>query len=531
MIFPYTRIPEAVRSSIPPDTDYNYNEKGYMQEESFMFFLKHVVYKRMKQRKAVFPIILFVDNHRSHCSLRVHELCKKLDITLICLYPNATFILQPCDVSYFSSLKTAWNEFIRQKQISKLVSSVTCVNFATLFIEFLELSHNPKWVKSGFRTCGLFPWDVENINFDKVQNTDYRRKTQSEKLIVIKIMLQAHRMKRIGNNDQQLSVPQNEMNGFRNDGIDRNQTDTYSDKSPSHVQQENHSLITDVLNERIVIESLYSEAAYYSTDALPFEEVPAEVTIVDDSGVDTSLTSAELTDIIAVEHLQSKCYIRDQSESLVEQEQIQEVQSSSQERQGVATNGEIVTDQTCSLNLVQVTHGPEALEGMHGESKLHASHKSCSKQASYLREANAGQLLQGIKTILGPQYGKFSSASFEPSNFLENAIHQIIHMVKPPEIAEDVLPLPKRNFRKNAKKEVAKAPYLTTGVEFEVYRGKIEREKAQKERDKEALKEKKEKEKLDKIKTKAEQKYANDLNKAKKVLESKLKKVIKEEPK
>ncbi|CAH1977969.1 unnamed protein product [Acanthoscelides obtectus] len=77
---------------------------------------------------------------------------------LFCLLPNATHILQPCDVAVFKALKVAWKDVVmRQKQDSQ--KSITKTNFAPLFKNAFDKAIKPETIMAGFRVTGLFPFD------------------------------------------------------------------------------------------------------------------------------------------------------------------------------------------------------------------------------------------------------------------------------------------------------------------------------------------------------------------------------------
>ena len=56
--------------------------------------------------------ILFVDGHNSHISIEVVLLAIKNYISLICLPPHSTHLLQPLDVGVFKSVKNSWRKLI-----------------------------------------------------------------------------------------------------------------------------------------------------------------------------------------------------------------------------------------------------------------------------------------------------------------------------------------------------------------------------------------------------------------------------------
>lgn len=62
-------------------------------------------------------LVLFLDGHSSHLSLELSEFCKENRIIIVALFPNATHILQPQDVSVFGPMKQKWKKICRQWRI------------------------------------------------------------------------------------------------------------------------------------------------------------------------------------------------------------------------------------------------------------------------------------------------------------------------------------------------------------------------------------------------------------------------------
>jgi hypothetical protein len=83
-----------------------------MISEVFYEYVSNCFHPWLIQNSIKLPVILFIDGHKSHVSLEVANLCRNNQIILCCLYPNATHILQPCDVAIFKPLKTSWRKVI-----------------------------------------------------------------------------------------------------------------------------------------------------------------------------------------------------------------------------------------------------------------------------------------------------------------------------------------------------------------------------------------------------------------------------------
>lgn len=110
IVLPYKRIPNDVREAIPDSFAIDKTDSGWMQTETFYNYVKNVFHPELKRKEVAFPVVLFVDGHKSHVSLNLAELCRELQIELICLYPNATRIQQPADVSCFKPIKNGWKD-------------------------------------------------------------------------------------------------------------------------------------------------------------------------------------------------------------------------------------------------------------------------------------------------------------------------------------------------------------------------------------------------------------------------------------
>lgn len=93
IIFPYKRIPKEILESIPKGIQYMTTDSGWMTSEAFFYYIKEVFYPFLVENHIVFPVVLYVDGHKTNLTLNLSKLCEEQKIILICLYPNATRIL------------------------------------------------------------------------------------------------------------------------------------------------------------------------------------------------------------------------------------------------------------------------------------------------------------------------------------------------------------------------------------------------------------------------------------------------------
>jgi DDE superfamily endonuclease len=61
-------------------------------------------------------ILLLVDGHTSHQSIRAANLCKDNNIILYALSAHSSHIMQPLDVGIFKTMKTEWRKAVKKTQ-------------------------------------------------------------------------------------------------------------------------------------------------------------------------------------------------------------------------------------------------------------------------------------------------------------------------------------------------------------------------------------------------------------------------------
>ena len=91
IIYPYERVPNLVRGSLPPSLHMSYSKSGWMNAKLFYEFIKDVFHPHIVKKQGInVPTILYNDRHSSHLSLNVCELCEQHNIILVKIYSNST---------------------------------------------------------------------------------------------------------------------------------------------------------------------------------------------------------------------------------------------------------------------------------------------------------------------------------------------------------------------------------------------------------------------------------------------------------
>ncbi|GFN87638.1 tigger transposable element-derived protein 6-like protein [Plakobranchus ocellatus] len=111
------------------------------------------------------PLLLLLDGHVSHQSVKTSALCDENGIQLYCLPPHSSHILQPLDVGVFKTMKCEWKKAVKKQNATEIVTKRT---FAITFKDAYETTIARPLAEKAFRACGLYPLDPTNIDFSKV---------------------------------------------------------------------------------------------------------------------------------------------------------------------------------------------------------------------------------------------------------------------------------------------------------------------------------------------------------------------------
>ena len=143
-----------------PGTYYGMSGKGWMDQELFKHwfqdhFLKYAVPTR--------PLLLLMDGHSSHYEPSSVELAKNNDVILFCLPPHTTQDSQPLDCTVFGPLKRHWSTVCHEFLHNHPGVVINKYNFSGLFAKAWLLALTPANIVSGFKKCGIYPFNRNAI--------------------------------------------------------------------------------------------------------------------------------------------------------------------------------------------------------------------------------------------------------------------------------------------------------------------------------------------------------------------------------
>uniref|UniRef100_A0A2A4J4D1 Ig-like domain-containing protein n=1 Tax=Heliothis virescens TaxID=7102 RepID=A0A2A4J4D1_HELVI len=155
LIYPRQRHSSALETDGPRGAVYRCSKNGWINEDLFVDWLKH--FAEFTKPSENEPILLVLDNHASHISLRAYEFCKGNNIVMLSLPPHGSHRIQPLDVSVYGPLKAAYKQECNLFIKNQLGKKITQNDLASLFRKaFQKIATIPK-AEAGFAATGIYP--------------------------------------------------------------------------------------------------------------------------------------------------------------------------------------------------------------------------------------------------------------------------------------------------------------------------------------------------------------------------------------
>ncbi|XP_074114585.1 uncharacterized protein LOC141537481 [Cotesia typhae] len=150
LAFGYQRIPGSVSKNLPED----WKVSGE-STEIFREYISSTFYPWLVSKKIKLPVVLYIDGS-ANLSMSVMNYCRKVQIELIGLCPDATHLLQPIEQALLKPLTKFWND-------SPPVKKETFVS--SLNEQLQKIDKMGEELKMAFKTCGLCPFSIEVVNY------------------------------------------------------------------------------------------------------------------------------------------------------------------------------------------------------------------------------------------------------------------------------------------------------------------------------------------------------------------------------
>ncbi|KAK2578456.1 hypothetical protein KPH14_012020 [Odynerus spinipes] len=159
-IFKRKRMNELLLKGCNNDMIATVSDSGWINESIFVDYLHHFI-SFVKPTKEE-PVLIILDNHESHISLGAYKLFREHNLHVLSLPPHVSHKMQPLDLTFFSSLKMAYNRECELYMVNKPGKRITQYEVGELFTNAYNKTANISKAVSGFRAAGIYP-----INTDK----------------------------------------------------------------------------------------------------------------------------------------------------------------------------------------------------------------------------------------------------------------------------------------------------------------------------------------------------------------------------
>lgn len=116
-MFPYIRPPRDLIESMPDEWILGKSETEWMKTDMFYDHFAKSLNPWLTEKNIKRPILVLVDGHKRHLTLKLSEFCAENQIIHYSVPPNTTHMMQLADVSVFKPLKSKWQKTVRDSQI------------------------------------------------------------------------------------------------------------------------------------------------------------------------------------------------------------------------------------------------------------------------------------------------------------------------------------------------------------------------------------------------------------------------------
>lgn len=145
----------------PEGAIYDCSKSGWFDGVLFEKWFTNVAFEYLRRRDGV--KVLIGDNLASHVSISVIEKCDKNNIRFVLLPPNSTHLTQPLDVAFFRPLKQAWRKNLLDWKKRNRGTLPKSMFPAQLNQTLISLENSKTNAISGFRACGIIPFDRNQV--------------------------------------------------------------------------------------------------------------------------------------------------------------------------------------------------------------------------------------------------------------------------------------------------------------------------------------------------------------------------------
>ena len=163
--------------NVIPGTVFNRTESGWIDENCFYDYLLKLF--TPGTRHLLRPLLLILDNHSTHLSIKTAKLAIQHNIHILCLPSHATHMLQPLDLYTFKYVKTQWRNLLWDFNKSSRNKLLDKPDFVRLFSKLYNYALLLAQCTLSFAKGGIFPFDRRIVRNEKLINNGIAASTIS----------------------------------------------------------------------------------------------------------------------------------------------------------------------------------------------------------------------------------------------------------------------------------------------------------------------------------------------------------------
>ncbi|XP_065574916.1 tigger transposable element-derived protein 1-like [Artemia franciscana] len=156
-VFPRVNWLQNFLNGTPPGSTGKCQPSGWMTAEIFPDMIRHLI--SQTSCSPTNRLLLIMDNHDSHVSLSVVNLCRENGIDVLTLPPHCSHKLQPLDVAVYGPFKRYYNEAANSWMISNPNRRITIYEIGIFVGIAFPRAFVMENVLSGFQKTGIYPFN------------------------------------------------------------------------------------------------------------------------------------------------------------------------------------------------------------------------------------------------------------------------------------------------------------------------------------------------------------------------------------
>ncbi|XP_062535837.1 uncharacterized protein LOC134205003 [Armigeres subalbatus] len=159
--------PDFGMRNLPAGWRIERSSKRWMETQTFRNYILNIFHPFLVKQGVVFPVVYFVDGHALSHVAEVENLCRSLGIILVSSYrlTSTKNVTRPASLGMANELRMEWENSLKTWRLKNRHQTHTLQYFGAILNSTVKQVITTGAIHNGFRACGLFPFDVEAVDY------------------------------------------------------------------------------------------------------------------------------------------------------------------------------------------------------------------------------------------------------------------------------------------------------------------------------------------------------------------------------